>query len=450
MYRGRRRAGTCLVALLALATAGAGIWPPPRAQGAASAPNDDAFELQWAHPLIGVQQAWETGRGAGATVAILDTGVDYSHEDLEGRLLQGRNFVRRDRTATDDNGQGTHLAGIVAAVADNRKGIAGIAPLANVLPVKVLDHEDEADESDVLDGIAYAIERRASVLLLELDRDVNLSEDGAVFRKAIEDAFAAGVLPVLAAEHPFLLSPGFATAPALVVAGLNREGKQPTYDHADGVGAARWGLAAPSGAGDGSENDILSTMWPHVRQAVGQPPQEFGRYAYDADNAQAAAHVAGAAAILRGLGQSPQQSVDRLLASARDAGPPGRDPTFGSGVLDVAGSVEGLTPARPARSATTVATPAPASGRPGTPPASADGTPAEPAEPAVEGSGPPAPADPAAPSDPSSGDDVVGGLAAAGDPQSGRVPVIPLVVFLLLFGSATITWALRRRTSSAD
>ncbi len=423
-----------------------------RAQESAPTPNDDAFEFQWAHPLIGVQEAWQTGRGDGATVAILDTGVHFSHEDLQGRLLQGRNFVRRDRTAQDDNGQGTHLAGIVAATANNRLGIAGIAPQARILPVKVLDQDDEGTERDVLDGIAYAIESNASVLLLDLDRDIVLSEDGAVFRKAIQDAFAAGVLPVLAAEHPYVLSSAFATAPALVVAGLNREGKAPTYDNADGVGAARWGIAAPAGAGDGSENDILSTMWPHVRQPVGQPRQEFGRYAYDADNAQAAAHVAGAAAVLRGLNQSPQQTVDRLLRSAKDAGPNGRDATFGEGVLAAGESVKGLTPAPPTRATTTTTQPSSGSD-PDPSPAPSGGTSAPPSAPADPGS--PAveqPADPGSPAEarPDAPEDVVGGLAASPQTQPGRAPVIPIVIFLLVFGSATITWALRRRSNPPE
>lgn len=436
-----------LIALLAAVTAGGTGVSFVRAQEAAPKPNDAAFDLQWAHPLIGVQEAWKTGKGDGATVAILDTGVHFPHEDLRGRLLQGRNFVRRDRTAQDDNGQGTHLAGIVAATANNRTGVAGIAPQALILPVKVLDAEDEGTERNVLDGIAYAVERKASVLLLDLDRDIALSEGGAAFRKAIEGAFAAGVLPVLSAEHPYLLSAAFSDAPALVVAGLTRESKAPTYDHADGVGQARWGLAAPSGAGDGSENDILSTMWPHTRQPLGGPREEFGRYAYDADNIQAAAHVAGAAAILRGLGQSAQQAADRILQSATEAGPRGRDPQFGRGILAVGGSVQGLAPAPPAQGTASppasqppggaATTTLPTSTTPPTGETGAAGAPTPPPEVAAT-----APAVPT--TEPV--DDVVGGLAVAGMPDEGRLPVIPIVIFLLALGTATITWALRRRT----
>ena len=421
-----------------------------RAQEATPKPNDDAFDLQWAHPLIGVQEAWNTGKGDGATVAILDTGVDFTHEDLRGRLLQGRNFVRRDRTAQDDNGQGTHLAGIVAATANNRSGVAGIAPQTLILPVKVLDQEDEGTERNVLDGIAYAIERRAGVLLLDLDRDIALSEGGNTFRKAIEGAFAAGVLPVLSAEHPYLLSAAFSDAPALVVAGLTRESKAPTYDNADGVGEARWGLAAPSGAGDGSENDILSTMWPHARQPVGGPRQEFGRYAYDADNAQAAAHVAGAAAILRGLGQSAQQAADRILQSATEAGPRGRDPQFGRGILAVGASVQGLAPARPAGGTASPPASQPQGGAPPTTPSPPGAsTPASPTEETGAPMPPPSGATtvPLILAEPDV--DYVGGLAAAGEPQEGRLPVIPIVIFLLALGTATITWALRRRTGPA-
>jgi subtilisin family serine protease len=306
--------------------------------------------------MIRVQEAWETGRGKGATVAILDTGVEFNHEDLRGQLLTGRNFVRKDRSAQDDNGQGTHLAGLVAAVRNNGVGIAGVAPESVVLPVKVLDAEDEGTEANILEGIRFSIERKASVLLLDLDRDVVLSENGANFKKAIQDAFSAGVLPVLAAEHPYLSTPEFADAPAIVVAGVTREGKQSPYSNSAGVGSAKWGMAAPGGVGDGSENDVFSTMWPHTRQAVGGERQEFGRYAYDADQVQAAAHVAGAAAILRGLGESAQSTVDRLLKNTKEAGGRGRDQIFGQGILDLAASVKGLKPAPPAPTTTTTTT----------------------------------------------------------------------------------------------
>lgn len=419
-----------------------------RAQGTDGSPDDPAFSFQWAHASIGVQKAWATGRGRGATVAILDTGIDIGHEDLKGQVLSGRNFVRRDRSVQDDNGQGTHLAGIVAAVADNRTGIAGVAPLAHILPVKVLDSEDEGVEQNIVEGIAYAIERKAEVLLLDLDRDVALSDEGRNFRKAVEAAFAAGVLPVLSAEHPFLLSPAFADAPALVVAGVNRQGAKPAYDHADGVGSARWGMSAPAGDGDGSENDIFSTMWPHTRQALGEEPEEFGRYAYDADNCQAAAHVAGAAAILRGLGVSAKGTAERLLRSAREAGAAGRDPQFGEGILDVAGAVAGLEPAAAPPAAAPAPPPAPAPAdrpdrssssapevTPG-PPASEGGAPQTPPISGTSGGGEPG--------------EVTGGLATAREPVPARFPVVPVVVFLLFLGSATVTWALRRRATPTD
>lgn len=428
---------------------------PARAQ---SAPDDPAFEFQWALAEIGAEESWGTGQGRGATVAVLDTGVHLEHEDLAGKLLTGVDFVNNDRVAQDDFGQGTHIAGIVAAVTDNSKGIAGVAPQANVLPVKVLNRRGRGTEEHLLAGIRHAIERKVHVLVMELDADTLLSESGSTFRAAIEESWEAGVVPVVASEHSYVRSQAFSNAPALVVTGVTRQGE--AGDYSNGVGQARWGLAAPGGTGDGNENDIFSTFWPHTRRDAIRGNQEFGRYAYDAGNVAAAAHVAGAAAILRGLGQTPQQTVGRLLSSARGKGSTGRDQTYGAGMLHAGAAVKGL-PAdqREQRRRTTTTTspdegaPSPAGGQDNQPPRPEGRTPArtDPSTPSGLQPGTPAAADP--PSEPppsivenSIPDDITGDLALNDtDPSPGQLPVLPIVALLLLAGSAAITWAMRRR-----
>ena len=104
---------------------------------------------------IDAEQAWTKTRGAGITVGVVDTGVQASHTDLAGRVTAGYNAVNGGTDTTDAAGHGTHVAGIIGANADNGIGVAGVAPDATVLPIKVFSGAT-AYESDIADGFAYA------------------------------------------------------------------------------------------------------------------------------------------------------------------------------------------------------------------------------------------------------------------------------------------------------
>lgn len=460
-----RRGFACLIAVLLISAGVNGV--PSRAQ---SGPDDPGFEFQWGLSQIGVQDAWAIGRGRGASVAVLDTGVDLVHEDLTGRLLSGgRDTAGDEASPQDDRGEGTHVAGIIAASTNNGTGVAGIAHEAKVLPIKVLDSDGDGFEVNVIEGIRLAIEKKVDVMVVNLDEGIILADGGLSFEDAIRDAWAAGVVPVLPADHAFVRSSAFSDAPALVVGAVTRGGS--SSPDSVGVGAARWGLSAPGGSGTGNEDDIFSTYLPGTRRDGLGETREYGRYLYDSGDIQAAAHVAGAAAILRGLGQTPQQTVDRLLSSTNDAGVTGRDRVYGAGLLHAGKSVRGLAAdragARGEGTPTTAAggqNSASGAGTPGTP---SDGTVAPPgtdrpngsAGPTAAPSGSGTPAAAETPADTGQAEDavsetpgdLVGGLAARTDPEEmpGRTPLLPLVAFLLLIGSGTITWALSRRTHDA-
>lgn len=452
-----RRGFACLIASLLISAGVSGV--PSRAQ---SGPNDPGFEFQWGLTQIGAQEAWATGTGRGATVAVLDTGVDLPHEDLVGRLLSGgRDTAGNEESPQDDNGSGTHVAGIVAAATNNSTGVAGVAHGARVLPVKVLDSDGDAFERSILQGIDLAIENKVNVVLINLDEDTILADGGFNFEERVVRAWNAGIVPVVNSDHSLVRSRQFSDAPALVVGAVTREGNAAPAN--DGVGAARWGISAPGGAGAGDDSDIFSTYLPGTRRDGLGGTREYGRYVYEAGNIQAAAHVAGAAAILRGLGQTPQQSVERLLSSATDAGVTGRDRLYGVGLLHAGKAVRGLAPQQAGASGTGSPTTAPPSGGGNAPPPGGGaGSPARPepvrpegpagtAPAAPDGVSTPAGAEP--PTDPANasqdeGGDVPDGLAASPNRESmpGRTPLLPLVAFLLLVGSGTIAWALRRRT----
>ena len=300
----------------------------------AKAVEDTAIRLQWALELIRAPQAWSIGRGAGTTIAVLDTGVDLGHEDLSSKILPGRSFVAAP--VQDDRGHGTHVAGIAAAVTDNGRGVAGTAPDAKILPVRVLDSDGGGTNEEISRGIRYAADQRATVINLSLGPEVPLvfsTLDNSLVR-AIDYAWSKGSIVVIAAGNNFVPVSEYGNVKAIVVAAVGRDDRVTSYS--TGVGGAMWSMAAPGGSSSSAEGGVLSTYWIANKQ---------NSYAYLAGTSMATPHVAGAAAVLRGLGLSPQQTVDRLLATAKDLGPDGKDNDYGSGRLDVAAAVAGLKPA---------------------------------------------------------------------------------------------------------
>lgn len=296
------------------------------APAAVAAPSDPLFEDQYGLRIVGAPTAWESSRGAGATVAVVDTGADLDHPDLADNLVGGRNFVEDGQPPQDDHGHGTHVGGIVGALTGNGRGVASMAPEVNVMPVRTL-RKDEADGqakgscSDVRAGIRWAADQGADVINLSLG-GITLVDAvlGSCIEGAVEDAWAAGAIPVIAAGNDFLPISAYDDLNAIVVAATNRNDEHAGYSN--GTAPAKWGMAAP-----GSE--IVST-W-------------LDGYARASGTSMAAPHVAGAAALLRSLGVSQQRTVDVLLATAEDLGPPGEDSTYGHGRLDAAAAVAAVT-----------------------------------------------------------------------------------------------------------
>jgi thermitase len=299
--------------------------------GPAGASNDPLFGSQWGMSKIGAEQAWSTGAGNGVVIAVVDSGADLDHPDLRAKILSGHDFVDGDSTPEDGNGHGTHVSGIAAAVTGNGVGVAGAAPGAKILPVRVLDNDGKylcagGCSDPVSSGIHWAADYGAAVINLSL-ADIGQEIFGASFVDALEYAWTKGSIPVVAAGNSFIFGSGFRNTHALVVAATDKNDEIASYSN--GVGSAMWGISAPGGDGNGAD-EIIST-W------LG------GQYAYLSGTSMAAPHVSGAAAVLRGLGLSPQATVDRLLATAKDLGNPGADSIYGAGRLDLAKAVQGLS-----------------------------------------------------------------------------------------------------------
>jgi subtilisin family serine protease len=161
-------------------------------------PNDEFWPQEWSEETTQAPQAWALTTGSPAVVvAVVDTGVDSAQPDLVGRVLPGDDFVNSDTNASDDNGHGTAVAGVVAAQGNNRIGTAGYCWQCRILPVKVLGSDGSGFDSNVAAGIVWAVDHGAKVVNASLG---SLTDDLTV-AAAAQYAAVHDVLLVAAAGN---------------------------------------------------------------------------------------------------------------------------------------------------------------------------------------------------------------------------------------------------------
>ena len=136
---------------------------------------------QWALDRLQADQVWALQNATGVTVAVVDSGVDAGHPDLAGVVLPGTDLVTAGNGQSDPYGHGTHVAGVIAAVRGNALGIAGLAPGARILPVRVLDAAGNGSDADLANGIVWAVDHGARVINLSVGSpDYSPAEAAAV------------------------------------------------------------------------------------------------------------------------------------------------------------------------------------------------------------------------------------------------------------------------------
>ena len=273
-------------------------------------------------------KAWRVGRKKlePVDVAVIDTGVDATHVDLEDRVLEGFDFLELDDDAYDDHGHGTHVAGIIAASISNRKGVAGIAPNASIIPMKACTSGGACPPYETYLSVVDSVRRGADIVNMSLGGPLQCSEIEQALYQWVRDQ---GVLTVVAAgnsagEGNPTISPANCDNTLAVGASDQKNKKAEFSSFGDFVD-----IAAP-GVG------IWSTLPPLVSissRYIGYGPAD--------GTSMASPFVAGAAAVLKGLHPdwTPEQIADRLMSTATDAGRKGRDDHFGKGILDLHAAV---------------------------------------------------------------------------------------------------------------
>ena len=281
--------------------------------------------LPWGVDRIDADLAWEITTADPVKVAIVDTGIDLTHPDLKDNIKGGYNAINSRKSANDDNGHGTHVAGIIAAI-DNEIGVIGVGPKIDLYAVKVLDRNGSGYLSDVIEGLDWAIQNGMQVVNMSLGTPTYI----ASFEDAVKKVNAAGITQVAAAGNNGP-DDNTVTYPA-------------KFAEVIAVTATNDTDTIASWSSRGSEVDLAAPGVSIYSTYKGSTYKTLD------GTSMASPHVAGTAALvltqttkcdsdLNGI-CSPAEVQQRLEATAEDLGAVGRDDLYGSGLVDAEKAVQ--------------------------------------------------------------------------------------------------------------
>lgn len=281
--------------------------------------------LPWGINRVDAELVWPSGNSGDAVkVAVVDTGISADHPDLKNNIKGGYNAINPLKSWNDDNGHGSHVAGIIAAL-NNAIGTVGAAPLADLYAVKVLNRQGSGYLSDIIEGLDWAIANNIQVVNMSL----GTSSDILSFREAVQRVSAAGIVQVAAAGN----SGGSVGYPA-------------AYPEVIAVSATDSGDALASFSSRGPEVDLAAP-------GVGIYSAYKGTgYATLSGTSMAAPHVAGSVALVLSVPISVAYDADfdgvwdpaevqrKLQDRAVDLGVSGFDNLYGWGLINAFNAVQ--------------------------------------------------------------------------------------------------------------
>lgn len=320
-----------------------------------------AHDDLWGLKRVGAQRDLSARGDRPVVVAVIDTGLDYFHPDLDpgsvwrnpDETLNGRDddgngyvddvigwdFIDRDNNPWDGTGHGTHVAGIIAAARGNGEGIAGLSPPARIMPLRALNLTGHGLSTRVAEAVYYAVANGARVINLSLTAPRMTASE----RRAVEYAGRRGVLVVLAAgnEGRVVAADGLAGLDNVIVVGASGpdDRRAPFSNHGAGVDLVAPGVDILSLRARSTDLNLVAGLPDYTpgRNFVGPK----ARYYRASGTSFAAPFVSGAAALI--LSRRPEldtSAVKRMIVhSARDIGTPGVDLETGYGLLDVAAAL---------------------------------------------------------------------------------------------------------------
>lgn len=284
-------------------------------------PNDVDYAQQWAHQNMESELAWDIETGnSGITIAVIDTGVEWNHPDLAANIwnnsdeiingidddnngfiddIRGWDFVNNDANPIDDEGHGTHVSGIAAAVSNNSIGVAGMCWNCRIMPVKSLDSSGQGSSEDAADAIIYAANNSANILSMSF---VGYTYSNLI-KDALDYAYSKGVVLIAAAgnENADNLSYPAGYDNVISVSAINNTNSKAYFSNYGG-----WvDIAAPG-------VDILSTY--------------HGLYIRETGTSMAAPYVSGVAALL--LSKDPTLSQEEIREIIKNSAKPINSPSY--------------------------------------------------------------------------------------------------------------------------
>ncbi|CAM3434973.1 S8 family peptidase [Marinicrinis lubricantis] len=283
-----------------------------------ASPNDVLYEeYQWNLPKIDTLKGWNISKGnEEVVVAVIDTGVDLDHPDLQGRLVEGLNIIDETKTADDDLGHGTHVAGVIAASVNNYEGVAGMSWYNKIMPIKVLDETGAGNTYNVAAGIIWAVDHGAKVINMSLG---NYAE-AQFLHDAIKYAYDRDVVLIAATGNDNTEQPGYPAAypEVFAVSATDPTGNKAIFSN---------------------YGDYVDVVAPGENIASTYPD---ARYAALSGTSMASPHVAALAAMIRSTNPllTNEEVMDIMRKTSVDIGTKGKDKFFGYGQIEVNEALE--------------------------------------------------------------------------------------------------------------